>query len=230
LKIDSSEKLFQKFLFENNQKIQKQNLIFRRWQLKRKAVIILCCVLIFCCFCLIEITISKFTYRKNKEQSEIVLSLAHELVDNNSITSQEVDVYNEKNERNENDILGVLYINKLKIEAPIKEGTTQEVMKTSVGHFVESDFWNGNVALASHNSGTCMHYFKDINKLQINDEIRYKTVLGEKTYKVQTIEKISDTDWSKVVGSQCNEINTLTLITCIDGQPDYRLCVQGKEI
>ena len=65
--------------------------------------------------------------------------------------------------KSENDIIGILYIEKLDIEAPVKEGTTQEVMKTSVGHFSESDFWNGNVSLASHNSGTSMHYFQNIH-------------------------------------------------------------------
>lgn len=200
--------------------------------MKRKTIFILLFIIVFLIFVFLDFYTSKLTYQKNKEQSEKILKIAHELVDNqcDSETPVETNDFSVITEKNENDILGVLYIEKLNIEAPIKEGTTQEIMKTSVGHFTESDFWNGNVSLASHNSGTSMHYFKDIDKLQVNDEIKYKTELGERIYKVQTIERISDTDWSKVVGNRSGEDNTLTLITCINGQPDYRLCVQGKEI
>ena len=133
----------------------------------------------------------------------------------------------------ENDIIGVLNIPKLNVEAPIKEGTSQEVMKTSIGHFSESDFWNGNVSLASHNSGTSMHFFQNLNKLSINDEIIYKTQLGERKYKVQSINNIDDTDWSMVKKNDSgddNKKNTITLITCINGKPDKRLCVRGIEI
>lgn len=200
--------------------------------MKTKTIVILICMLLFCGVVVFNFTICKKSYEKNKNQSEEILKMAHELVD---IQSEETNKENLENvddksmEKSENDVIGILYIPKLNLEAPVKEGTTQEVMKTSVGHFVESDFWNGNVSLASHNSGTSMHYFQDLHKLQINDEIKYKTQLGEKVYKVQSVEKISDTDWSKVVGNNNDANNTITLITCINGQPDYRLCVRGIE-
>lgn len=133
--------------------------------------------------------------------------------------------------RGNEDIIGVLKIDKLHIEAPIMEGTSQEVMKTSVGHFSESDYWNGNVSLASHNSGTSAHYFEKINTLGINDEIEYITRLGVKKYKVESLNTIESTDWSMVVKNDKQlSNNTITLITCINGQPDYRLCVRGTEI
>ena len=77
-----------------------------------------------------------------------------------------------------------------------------------------------------------LHYFQDIHTLNINDQIKYKTQFGEKVYKVQSIDKINDTDWSKVVKNESYEKqeNTITLITCINGQPDYRLCVRGVEV
>ena len=133
----------------------------------------------------------------------------------------------------ENDVIGILVIPKLQVEAPVKEGTSQEIMKTSVGHFIESDYWNGNVSFASHNSGTSMHFFENINMLDINDEIEYITEYGERKYKVKSIDIIEDTDWSMVVKNNEkseNRENTITLITCINGQPNYRLCVRGVEI
>lgn len=195
--------------------------------MKRKIVVILTCVILIICVCILEFSICRLTYKRNKEQSELILKTAYEIVDKKDDDEGIQDLDKESIQKSENDILGILYIEKLNIEAPVKEGTTQDVMKTSVGHFTESDFWNGNISLASHNSGTSMHYFKDIHKLQVNDEIKYKTELGERTYKVQTIEKIKDTDWSKVVKNNKNSENTITLITCINGQPDYRLCVRG---
>ncbi len=200
--------------------------------MKTKAIVFSAYIVLFCCICLLEFSVCKLSIQKNKNESKEILKIAHELVDEKQKAKplQESNENQQIIEKHENDVVGILSIEKLNIEAPIKEGTTQAVMKTSVGHFTESDFWNGNVSLASHNGGTNMHYFQDIHTLQINDEIKYKTELGEKIYKVQSVEKISDTDWSKVIGNSEKKTNTITLITCINGQPDYRLCVRGIEI
>lgn len=37
------------------------------------------------------------------------------------------------------------------LEAPIAEGTTQEVMRDYVGHFENTNLWKGNIGLAAHN-------------------------------------------------------------------------------
>lgn len=37
------------------------------------------------------------------------------------------------------------------LEAPIAEGTTQEVMLEYVGHFENTSLWKGNIGLAAHN-------------------------------------------------------------------------------
>lgn len=103
-------------------------------------------------------------------------------------------------------------------------------MRTSIGHFYESDYWNGNVSLASHNSGTSAHFFEKINTLNVNDEIEYITKQGVRKYKVQSIKKIESTDWSLVVKNNNQSENTITLITCINKQPNCRLCVRGVEI
>ena len=39
----------------------------------------------------------------------------------------------------------------INLVAPIKEGTTQEVLLTSVGHFENTNIFEGNVGLAAHN-------------------------------------------------------------------------------
>lgn len=199
--------------------------------MKKITIIILMSMLLLGSVCFIEFNICKLSYNRNKNEADEVLKIAHNLVDSRD-TSNELQNANNNTNKIENDVIGILYIEELDLEAPVKEGTTQEVMKTSIGHFTESDFWNGNVSLASHNSGTSMHYFQNIHKLKINDEIKYKTQLGEKVYKIKSIDTIKDTDWSMVEKNKNTDTkeNTITLITCINGQPNYRLCVRGVEI
>lgn len=127
-----------------------------------------------------------------------------------------------------NNIIGILEIEKINLIAPVQEGTTSEILKYSVGHFVESDEWNGNIALASHNRGSYAKYFKDIDTLTNGDKIIYKTVYGERKYQVYEKEKIQETNWTKIMENK-NE-NTITLITCITNERENRLCVKAVEV
>ena len=76
---------------------------------------------------------------------------------------------------------------------------------------------SGNIALASHNEGSYAHYFSRINELEDNEEIIYMTNKGERRYKVCESKIIKETE------------NIITLITCVKGQDENRLCVIGKE-
>ena len=216
--------------------------------MKKIIFIVIIIAILICSVCYIEFNVYKLC--NNKRESEKTLKIAYNLLEDNKKieNSQNLEKTSENNniqvinnfendiQENiilQNEIIGILKIPKLNIEAPIKEGTTQEVMKTSVGHFIESDYWNGNVSLASHNGGTNAHYFKNITILSKDDEIIYITKLGKKTYKIQNICKIKSTDWSmvnKIENINKNVENTITLITCINGQQNYRLCVRGVEV
>ena len=44
-----------------------------------------------------------------------------------------------------------LEIPKIGLIAPIAEDTTKEVMDNYIGHFLDTDFFCGNVGLAGHN-------------------------------------------------------------------------------
>lgn len=117
-------------------------------------------------------------------------------------------------------------IPKIELIAPIAQGTSQEVMSKYVGHFENTEFIHGNVGLAAHNRGFPINYFARLKELKEGDEILYKTPYGEKTYKVITSTIIKDTDWSYL---QDTDKNTITLITCVENRPNYRLCIQGIE-
>lgn len=118
-------------------------------------------------------------------------------------------------------------IPKISLDAPITEGTSQESLRRTVGHFENTDIWKGNVALAGHNRGYRCNFFQDIKKLQNGDLIIYSTKKGIRKYKVVINKVIKETDWSYI---EDTEDNRLTLITCEEGKREYRRCIQAVEI
>ena len=118
-------------------------------------------------------------------------------------------------------------IPKIQLLANINEGTTQAVMAKAVGHFEHTSIWEGNVGLIAHNRGYQMNFFEHLKELQLGDIILYHTSLGTKEYKVMQSIIIQDTDWSYLEPSNENKI---TLITCVENEPEYRRCIQGIEI
>lgn len=138
------------------------------------------------------------------------------------------DSEDDLNFEDENSLLGTLEIPRIELSAPIKEGTNKSVIDKYVGHFTNSDIWEGNVALASHNRGENVStYFGRINELQKGDEIIYKTKLGERKYKVTETKEIDDNDWSVIESNE--EKNKITLVTCVANESSKRYCVIGEE-
>lgn len=108
----------------------------------------------------------------------------------------------------------------------VYEGTELEVLDIGIGHFTNTSICNGNVGLASHNSGGRGDEFKNLKKIKLGSKIYYQTKYGTKIYLVETITEISDEDWSYL---QETKDNRITLLTCVSGKPNNRLCVQGLE-
>ena len=65
--------------------------------------------------------------------------------------------------------------------------------------------------------------------MEVGDELSYKTDLGERSYAVTTVKEIQDDDWSYLMRYD-DELNRITMITCITGKPDMRLMVQATEL
>lgn len=120
-----------------------------------------------------------------------------------------------------------LEIPKISLCAKISEGTTSKVMDKYIGHFMETSKDNGNVGLAAHNRGYKVNYFSDLKKLEKGDLVIYTYKGKSQKYTVTSKEIIKDTDWSKLENSK---VNKLTMITCVENKPEYRLCVQATEI
>lgn len=138
-----------------------------------------------------------------------------------------INIKYEKEEQIEDEnILGILIIEKIDLLASVKEGSTQDILKEHIGHMPETAKYDGNIGLAAHNRGNEYSYFARINELEKGDKIIYKTKFYERTYIVSSKIVIYDTDWSYLQNTKDNRI---TLITCIKDKPDQRLCVQAIE-
>ena len=127
--------------------------------------------------------------------------------------------------RQEDGSIGTLKIPSISLNVTAYDGDTFAAMKKGVGHIASTSCWNGNVSLVGHNRGTS-DYFGKLKKLKPGDEMSYTTKLGTRTYVVDSVSKISDTDWSKL---QYTSDNRLTLITCVEDVGSQRLCVQAVE-
>lgn len=126
----------------------------------------------------------------------------------------------------ESDIGWYLEIPSISLKADIQEGTTKEIMNQFIGHFEETSKELGNIGLAAHNRGYEKNYFENLKKLKEGDIIYYQYQNNKRIYEVTKCCIIKDTDWSYL---EQTEENTITLITCVENQPEYRRCVQGKE-
>ncbi len=119
-----------------------------------------------------------------------------------------------------------LEIPKINLKADIKEGTTKEIMEDYIGHFEETKKVNGNIGLAAHNRGYKNNYFARLKELKEGDSIFYNYQGEIKEYEVTKHVIIKDTDWSYLKDTEDNRI---TLITCVENEPEYRRCIQGEE-
>ena len=111
------------------------------------------------------------------------------------------------------------------VSVKVYEGTDSATLAKGAGHFEDTPFWNGNVAVAGHNRGVNC-YFGNLYKLKAGDEIQYTTLLGTRTYAVASVEKISETDRSGL--AQTAE-NRLTLYSCVRDEKAYRWRVTAYE-
>lgn len=122
---------------------------------------------------------------------------------------------------NDNSI-GRLYIPELNRTSKVYEGDSLSNLSKGLGHFSYTSAYDGNVAIAGHNTTD----FKNIWKLEKGDTIEYETKYGTRIYRVTSIKKIDDDDFSML---NWTSDNRLTLITCVPNSPTQRYCVTALE-
>lgn len=138
------------------------------------------------------------------------------------INNRIIDVENVK------DISWYISIPKINLaKANIEEGTSDVVLNNFVGHFENTDIFDGNVCIAAHNRGNKINYFEGIHDLKKGDEIYYNCKYGSKVYEVESLNIIDVYDFSCI--EKIDNKNVITLITCVENDPNKRLCVRGIE-
>ena len=170
------------------------------------------CVLIIIIFLCIEIFICQYS---------IETEIHEEIMDIQILEKTPVIEAKDENE------IWQIEIPKISVIATISEGTTKEILNKYVGHFENTSKKQGNIGLAAHNRGYEVNYFRDLKKLKKGDKIKYKYNEFEKIYEVEKCRIIRDTEWEYL---EDTEENMLTLITCIENQPEYRRCIQAVEM
>ncbi len=146
---------------------------------------------------------------------------------NNDNTSQNtigVPVVSEENNNETLNAIATIEIPSINFKDIVIEGTTQDSLAQGIGLFEHSSILKGNVCLAGHNTTRFLANLKNVKQ---GDTIKYSSCLGNKEYKISTIKQIEETDWSMLENT---EDNRLTIITCVKGQRNLRLCVQALEI
>ncbi len=122
--------------------------------------------------------------------------------------------------------IGYLKIDSINLYAPIKDGTDLSILKDAIGHFTESSYFSGNIALAAHNRGNNQNFFENLKDIKKGAEVTYITKYSEQKYYVSEIKEIEETDLSVLNPTESNQI---TMITCIANQRSKRLCVIATE-
>lgn len=165
----------------------------------------------------------------------IIISITFVIINikfkNNSNEKTPEEVINEKtinilSEEN-TDIIGNLKIESIELNAPIKDGTEMSVLKTAIGHFNDTPYFNGNICLAAHNRGYNQNFFERLNEVQKGDKVEYITKYATYEYEVTDIKVIEETDLTVLNPTVKDQI---TMITCIANQRDKRLCVVASKV
>lgn len=176
----------------------------------------------------IHIILGSFKFNQKKEENSTLILKTSQL---NSIlktsTNENKETLNTISLNKYSEYDWRIIISKINLNAPILEGTSKEILRRGVGHFETTSDWDGNVCLAAHNRGYKYNYFQELKKLEMGDIIIYQTKKGERIYSIDYKEIIKETDLSKLEETKENYI---TLITCAENMPEYRLCIQAKEI
>ena len=189
---------------------------------------------------IIFVSFYPFIFKNNNNQVKKVYEIISNIESDIEKNNQQEDRQSKKKEKNNenkdynneevsNIDLGNWYIEIpiISLKAPIAEGTSLDILSKKIGHFEDTSIELGNIGLAAHNRGYEFSFFKDLNKLKNGDEIIYTHENFKKTYIVEKNIIIKNSDWSNL---EKTEDNKLTLITCVENEPDYRRCVQAEEI
>lgn len=105
--------------------------------------------------------------------------------------------------------LAVLKVDKIRLEVPVFEGTSESVLNRGVGRIANTARLGeaGNVGIAGHRDG----FFRGLKDVDIGDKMQLETVSGTKTYTIDSIKLVAKDDVSVLENEPKPAV---TLVTC----------------
>ncbi len=153
-------------------------------------------------------------YNELKKQNEnLYINKQKDLVDPFSYEQPTIDLGKYGLEGN---IIGFINIPKINIEIPILLGANESNLKKGSVHLTQTSYpiggKNTNSVIAAHRGWSKSKMFREIQKLEIGDEIYIKNFREILTYKVNEIKIINPTDVDQLLIQEGRDL--ITLITC----------------
>lgn len=105
--------------------------------------------------------------------------------------------------------LGVLNIDRLKLEVPVYNGAEELQLNLGAGRVPGTGTFDGagNLAISSHRDG----FFRVLKDIEVGDEIQLRSVRGEQVFVVSDLSVVHKDDHSVLHSS---DERMLTLVTC----------------
>lgn len=169
----------------------------------------------------IQDNINNIYHIYNNDNRQDIINQYHTINNENTLG---IPVESETNKNETLNAIATLEIPSINFKDIVIEGTSQDALAQGIGLFEHSSILQGNVCLAGHNTS---RFFANLKDVKQGDIIKYSSCLGNKEYTISTIKQIEETDWSML---EDTEDNRITIITCVKGQKNLRLCVQAKEV
>lgn len=131
----------------------------------------------------------------------------------------------DENVRVSGNAVAVIQIPSHGIKGVVKEGTDNETLKNYIGMFKGSALPGqvGNFSVAAHNN-IYTEIFRNLNKVNIGDEVKVTTKDNTYTYKVTSKQTVSPTSIEVINNTDKSEI---TMITC-NYNASARIVVKGE--
>lgn len=168
-------------------------------------------------------------YKVYRNQKEMINDFQHTIKDvDKEKAHQDNSATKSKNLDKIKDVIGIITIPKINLEAAICEGIEIENLKYAVGHFPGTPLpeQKGNFCIAGHRSYTYGEFFNRLDELEIGDEIIVKTKTNEYKYKVYEKKVVEPSEISVLDNTKSSII---TLVTCTPIRiATHRLIIKGK--
>lgn len=198
---------------------------------KNNIIFILGLLIVIICIIIIFFSIVKKQKLVAKENKGIEMFFEKQIVNDNKIDELEVDDNNSKNISQNFEYIAVLEIPKINLKRGLVDidsiynsiDYNIQILKESTMPNID----NSNLILVAHSGNSNVSFFKNLDKLEILDNVYLyynNTVYQYEIYDKYEIEKIGSVKINKNINSK-----TITMITCLDNT-NKQIVLVGKLI